>query len=924
VNARNPFVACLTLGLLCLGLLAPTTAEAVFEIKSLSAAAVNEDGTAALQAGSHPYVYTVSFDLNTDSDGVEQRLRNLIIDLPPGFVGNPLAVPRCSGSAFEGAGPRCPGNTQVGVVSVRTFGVPIPRVPVYNLVPPLGVPASIGFSLFGTNSFQEASIRTGRDYGATVSDLTLPTSRVIESVTETIWGTPAQAGHDAERECVEPGGGLFKGCPSDSFPAPFLTLPTSCGAPLETTVRADSMQEPGVYRERGVFSLDEAGNPAGLRGCERPPFEPKITARPETAAADSATGLHVNLHLPQSNDSDGIATAHLRDTVLTLPQGMAVNPSAADGLAACGSAQIDLNGPGPAQCPAASKLGTVSIESPLVDHPLPGAIYLAKQGENPFGSLLALYLAVEDPLTGVVVKLAGKVEPDPLTGQLRTTFVDNPQLPFEDLDVELDGGPRAALTTPLTCGVHTTTTELTPWTTPAGADAFPADSFPISSAPDGSVCAPSEALAPFNPSFEAGTVSPLAGSYSPFVLKMSRENGSQRFAAVGVTLPPGLTGKLAGLSECSEAQIAAAAALSSPGQGVLERGSPSCPQSSQVGTVNVGAGSGSPLYVQGHAYLAGPYKGAPLSLAIITPAVAGPFDLGVVVVRSALHVDQTTAQITVESDPIPTILQGIPLDIRSIAVNVDRDTFTLNPTNCEEAQVSGRATSTSGQGALLSNRFQVGGCKGLDFTPKLSLRFSGKTKRTGNPALKAVLTQPPGQAGIRRAVVILPRSEFIDNRHINNPCTRVQFNAGAGKGAECPPSSILGTARAFSPLLDRPLEGPVYFRSNGGERELPDLVASLDGKVHLNVVGFVDSIRTKGSEGSRLRNTFATVPDAPVSRFVLELAGGKKGLLQNSTDICKVTNVATARFSAQNGKVALLRPQIATGCKKREGGRAGR
>jgi hypothetical protein len=905
--------------LLFLGGLGPTAAEATFEIKNLSATATNEDGTSAMQAGSHPYEYTLSFDLNTDSEGVEQNLRNLIVDLPQGFVGNPLAVPRCSGAAFEGQAPRCPGNTQVGVVAVRTFGVLLPSIPVYNLVPSLGVPVSIGFSLFGVNSFQEASIRTGRDYGATVSDITLPTSRVIESVTETIWGTPAQAGHDAERQCVEPeSGGVFKGCPSDSFPSPFLTLPTSCAGPLVTTVRADSLQEPGIFRESSALSLDEGGNPAGLGGCERPPFEPSIAARPETAAADSPTGLHVNLHLPQGADSDGIATAHLKDTVLTLPAGMAVNPSAADGLVACGSAQIDLEGPGPARCPAASRLGTVSIRSPLVDHPLPGAVYLAKQDDNPFGSLLALYLAVEDPLTGVVVKLAGKVEPDPATGQLKTTFADNPQLPFEDFDVDLDGGPRAALTTPLSCGTHTTTTRLTPWTTPAGADAFPSDSFPISANAGGGACVPDEAGAPNQPSFEAGTMAPLAGTYSPFVLKLSRENGSQRFAALDLTLPPGLTGKLAGLTECSEAQIAAAAARSNPGEGVLERESPSCPQSSEVGTAIVGAGSGSPLYVQGNAYLAGPYRGAPLSLAVITPAVAGPFDLGTVVVRSALYVDQASAQITVKTDPLPTILQGIPLDLRSIAVRVDRDQFTLNPTSCEEMHVTGTAVSTAGQPAPLDNRFQIGACQGLAFKPKLSLKLSGKTKRSGNPALKAVLTQPPGQANISRVSVVLPRSEFIDNRHINNPCTRVQFNAGAGNGAECPPKSVLGRARAFTPLLDKPLEGPVYFRSNGGERALPDLVIALHGQVDLNVVGFVDSVAKKGSDSSRIRNTFATVPDAPVSKFVLELDGGKKGLLQNSVNLCKVKNVAQVKLRAQNGKAHDVAVKVGNEC----GGRA--
>jgi hypothetical protein len=913
MSARRALRACFALSLLLLFAL-PAVAQAEFGIKSLSTSALEENGTVDTRAASHPFKYSVSFEMNQDEEGKpEGALRDVIVELPPGLVGNPRAMPRCTGAQFEGEFGNCPGNTQIGLARVKVFeiGEEIEAVhAIYNLVPPLGVAAAVGFNLNGALTIQEASLRTGADYGANVSDITIPTNVFIRSVSAEIWGVPADHGHDAERECINKSGNFFVGCEVEVPPIPFLTLPSACGGPLEVRMKADSLQEPGVFKEANALSLNEFDQPVGLDSCSEPPFKPSIEVDPETSSADSPTGLHVKVELPQNEAPDQLlATAHLKDAVVTLPAGLAVNPSSADGLGACTAAQIDLKGPGPAKCPAASKLGTVAVHTPLLDHPVKGAVYLAKQGENPFGSLIAIYLAVNDPITGVIVKLAGKVEPDPVSGQLRTSFKENPQLPFEDFELDFNGGPIAALTTPPTCGTYTTSADFTPWSTPEGKDAFPESSFEVTAGPDGAPCASSESQLPHNPSFEAGSAGTLAASFAPFVLRLSRNNGSQRLSAVNVTLPPGLSAKLAGTTECSEAQIAAAIARSNPGEGALEKASPSCPASSEVGTVIAGAGSGNPLFVSGHAYLAGPYKGAPLSLAIITPAVTGPFDLGVVAVRSALYVDESTAQATVKSDPLPTILQGIPLDVRSVAVKVDRPEFSLNPTNCEEMAVSGEAISSAGAIAPLSNRFQVGGCRGLDFSPKLSLQMKGATRRSGHPAFKAVLTQPSGQANIARTVVILPPTTFIDQNHIANPCTRPQFAEG-----KCPPASVLGKARAFTPLLDKPLEGSLYFRSNGGERELPDVVADLNGKIHVVLVGFVDSVHRKGSESSRVRTTFAHVPDAPVSKAIVELRGGKKGLLVNSANICKVPNRATVKMRGQNGKAHDSNQRIATSC----------
>jgi hypothetical protein len=897
---------------LLLALLAPAAAQADFGIKAFSITAIDEAELPDNQAGSHPFEYIVNFTMNQNGeDKPEGKLSELFLELPPGLVGNPLSLPRCKRADFDmNLVPACRGNAQVGVIDLELEqGAIHAEAPVYNITPSPGSPATLGTSIDNNNSFQEASLRTGSDYGVTIADITVPTKVEIQRVSVHIWGQPMLSVHDPQRTCVnpiDPELAVIIGCSSDTEPAPFLSLPTSCAGPLSTTVKVLSLQ--------GGKDSAKSISP-GLENCEALHFLPAISARPETAAADSPTGLAVGIHIPQDEAPKQLASAHLRETVVTLPAGLTVNPSAAIGRGACSPAQIDLHGTGAANCPADSKLGTVAVESPLVDHPLPGSVYLAAQGDNPFGSLLALYVTVNDPLTGIVVKLAGKVEPDQTSGQLKATFKENPQLPFEDFKLNFFGGPRAALTTPPTCGTYTTETQMTPWSAPEGLAATPFDAFAVTEGANGGPCPASEAQMPNAPSFEAGTSAPVAGAYSPFVLKLSRENGSQRLAALNVTMPPGLSAKLAGVAECSEPQIAAALARKNPGEGALELAAPSCPKSSEIGFVNVGAGSGSPLYVQGHAYLAGPYKGAPLSLVIITPAVAGPFDLGVVVVRSALFVDESTAQVTVKSDPLPSILQGIPLEVRSVAVHVDRDQFTLNPTNCAAKEVKAQALSPLGASGPLGQHFQVAGCRGLEFTPKIALRFSGGTRRTNHPAFKATLTRAAGQANFGKVSVTLPSTQFIDQNHVGNPCTRPRFAE-----EKCPPISELGTVTAYTPLLDKPLTGKVYFRANGGERPLPDVVADLHGQVHFVLVGFVDSLHKKGSEQSRVRTTFAQNPDAPVSKVVISLFGGKRGVLVNSQNLCKtkVPQSAIVKMAGQNGRSHDSEPKIANNCPKKK------
>jgi hypothetical protein len=900
------------------------------------------DGSPTTGAASHPYQYTTSFAVNTELAPpgsnlpfvpAQGDLKQIEVALPPGLIGNPSAAKACTMEQFNtthpGSGPdgqgltlnECPDDSAVGLIIVQQFegaGAMGP-IPLYNLVPPKGMPAQLGFQpIFGLPFFINTKLRSDGDYGITAYLDNTTEAKRVTAATTFIWGVPAHPSHDRLRGSCVDGVSLFSyslgNCPAGIEAKPFMRLPSSCAEPLSTTISIDTWLNPGVFASASFTE------PAPV-GCEAPDFSPTIEARPTTNVTDAPSGLHFNLHLPQkaNEDPEGLSEADLRDATVTLPKGLLVNPSSADGLAGCSPAQIGLSTPvgqaaasfsaKPPQCPDASKVGKVEVDTPLLDHPLPGAVYLANPHENPFNSLIAIYITVDDPQSGVVVKLAGHVQPDPLTGQLTTTVSGSPQAPFEDFQLDFFEGARAPLRTPATCGTHTTTSSLKPWSAPAfGPNATPSDSFQITTAPAGAGSCPGTPPGqPNSPGFQAGTAAPVAGAFSPFALRLARADGSQEIKGLNLTLPPGLTGRLAGLSYCSDGALASAASKS----GRSEQGSPSCPLSSQLGTVTVAAGAGpAPYHAQGKAYLAGPYKGAPISMAVITPAVAGPFDLGTVVVRAALQVDPETARIKAVSDPIPSILQGIPLDVRSIDLRVDRPNFTLNPTSCEPFAFAGQVLSVLDQAATLNSRFQVGGCQDLAFKPKLDLRLKGGTKRADHPQLTATLKMPPKGANIAKAQVALPRSVFLDQANIRTICTRVQFAASA-----CPKGAIYGYAKAWTPLLDEPLQGPVYLRSS--DNLLPDLVADLNGQIHVVLHGRTDSIR------GGIRNTFEGVPDAPASKFVLSLKGGKRGLLVNSRNICKGKNKATAIFTAQSGKVSEFRPVLKAQCggKKPRGGK---
>ena len=913
-----------------------------------------EDGAPITQAGSHPYQMTV--DLGLPSKKLSKSLLNnghphdIYTDLPRGLVVDPAASPvLCTEAelthenAGGGASPdgNCPPASQVGTVAVTTVisGPVASTDPLYNMVPPPGVAASLGLDALGVSIYIHilGGVRSDGDFGlsAAVENVQGFGANPLFNSQVQLWGDPSASAHNGLRgNCANFGGT----CPTEPQDTALLTMPSQCsGSPAEFKLRADTWEQPGVFKERGYESADLAGNPVATDGCNQLEFEPSVEAKPTTNLAESPTGLDVNLHQPQDFDLEALSTAALREATVTLPVGMTLNPAAAAGIAGCSASQIGLLSAigqtpvrlskEPNSCPDASKLGTVEVTSPAIaqrnaEHkleldpetgqpipePLKGSIYLAKPFENPFDSLLAIYLVIEDPKTGIIAKLGGKITADPNTGQLVTRFQEAPQLPLEDVRTHFFGGARAPLISPPLCGTHTTTTTLVPWSSPEGADAHPSDSFATSAFPGGGNCPTSAGQAPNAPAFSAGTIAPVAGAYSPFVLKLSREDGSQRLSGLDTTLPPGLIGKLAGLKLCSEAQIAAAKAREAPNKGAVEKASPSCPASSEVGTLNVGAGAGpTPLYVQGHVYLAGPYKGAPLSLAVITPAVAGPFDIGAVTIRVALNVDPKSAQIHAVSDPFPTVLEGIPLDVRSAAIELPRPDFTLNPTSCDPMAITGNAATVPGQLAPLRSPFQVGGCSSLGFKPKLELRLKGGTKRGGHPAFQATYKPKAGDANVKSLVVRLPRSAFLDQAHIRTICTRVQFAAKA-----CPKGSQYGYITAWTPLLEEPLKGPVYLRSS--DHNLPDLLFDLHGIIDVEVATRIDSV--KGG----IRASIESAPDAPLSKVVLNMQGQKKGLIVNSRNLCKGANRAQVELEGQNGKVSDSKPELKPDC----GGRGGK
>ena len=927
---------------LALALLAAAPAQAKFGLNGFKVTFDEEDGSAATVAGSHPYQATTTFNVNTKpnpdtGEGTpEEDAKNLRFQFPPGFIGSTTAVDQCTSTEFltvdEEGYPGCPNKTAVGAYQAQVqFPAPAQLFdgPVYNLVPPPGVAAKIGFVVFNTPVTTEIGVNQKPPYNLTASALNVPQVLELLGTSFQIWGTPGDPVHDPYRgRClantkVSKYGELISAgiCHTGQPETPFLTLPRSCTGPLTSTYEAVSWQQPNAAPDKGSFQAP------GMTDCPGIGLSPEIKAKTSTAAADSASAFDFDLSLANEGfaEKGKRSQSDVEKARVTLPAGISVNPSSAVGLAACTKAQYEAETltsvPGQG-CPQASKVGEVEAETPAAaGKVIKGPIYVASQDDNPFNSLIALYIVLREPGLGAFVKLPIKVEPSeeqgPNAGRLVTVLDDAPQVPVSRFSFHFKDGPRAPLVTPSTCGTFNVEAQFSPWSDPSGA--VPASApLTVSSGVGGGPC-PVGAL-PFRPGFGAGSLNNAAGAYSPFDMRFTRQDGDQDITRFDAVLPKGVTAKLAGVGKCPESAIATAKAKS----GRAELAAPSCPASSRIGSSLVAAGVGSTLsYVPGSLYLSGPFGGDPLSVISITPAVVGPFDVGTVVVHEALTVDPETAEVKADgshSEPIPHMLKGIPAKVREVRVQVDRPNFMLNPTSCAVKQAKATLfgsyldvfSPADDSQVTLTQRYQAANCAALKFKPSLALSLKGAVKRGGHPSLKGVLTYPPGggYANAAKAVVTLPHSAFLDQSHIRTVCTRVQFAA-----KQCPAGSIYGKAKAITPLLDEPLEGPVYLRSSSNP--LPDLVVALHGAIDVNLVGRIDSVN------ARIRTSFESAPDAPVSKFTLEMQGGKKGLIVNSRNLCVRKSKAIVALTAQNGKALEQSPVVKASCKKGAKGKGG-
>jgi hypothetical protein len=934
------------------------------------------------QAGARPDG-TTTFAVKREGD-----TDNFYVDLPAGFVGDPGGVPKCTAEQFAVKPQQCHPSTQVGVLTLRhlsgnggsfgSFNANVDTVPVYNLEPRKGNAAELGLVQISgegrVTSRIVAKARTSGDFGVTGFVGQIPGSALpLSAQSITFWGVPWDSAHDVWRapqglasgstgchelpgtvgDKVIPSGGLSPGCRQSYDPSwgplrPFLSNPTECsGQQLTTGLATDAYQRPGAFTADGDPDLSDsdwktAQSPAPpVTGCDKPPFEPGATFAPTSTAADSPSGLSVDVTVPQNRDlpfgppapgadqgeidayvdaalahwkSDaGLATAQLDKTVVTLPEGVSVNPAAASGLLACPDSVLGLrqlgnpplfnnvdpfDGRG-VECPGSSKIGTVEVETPLLEEPLTGEVVLGEpRSKNPLsGQMLRLFLIVRNQDRGIVAKIHGSTVADPVTGRLTTTFDNNPRIPFEKLHLEIEGGSRGVLAMPQACGAKSTQSVFSPWTAAHGEQPPNAVSRTIA---DGFTVG-GDCSRPFAPPLTAGMDNRQGGAGGTFSFQFSRRDGERWLRGLTAKLPTGLLASVRDVPLCSSAQAAAAA----------------CPAASRIGTVDAGAGSGTPFFLErkGELFLTEGYRGCAYGLAVKVRAIAGPFrgpwELSPIVVRQAVCVDRTTAQVTAISDPFPTIHHGIPLRVRQVTVKVDRAGFMRNPSDCSAKRIEAKLTSSDGLAVDRSVPFQAIGCAALAFKPKLKMSLIGKkqTKTGKHPGVRAVVTQKRGEAGIAKAVVRLPLSLALDPDNAQALC---EYEDGTKPDIErhCPKGSIVGSARAVSPLLKKPLTGRVYFVKNvrissTGNRiaTLPMIVVALRGEIAVNLRGV-----SRTTKAGKLVNTFAKVPDAPVSRFSLSIAGGRNGILavtrtrRAKIDVCRRRNVVEADMNGQNGR----------------------
>jgi hypothetical protein len=875
----------------------------------------NPDGSVDPQAGAHPFQLSTTIVFNAGAEnefaGVNgggklaqpALIKDVHVQLPPGLVGNPTPFPQCSEAQFEHE--ECPADTQVGM-AVTTIGSPgygtFPAG-IYNLPPAPGEPARFAFEAEIVPVFLDTEVRNGKDYGVTVSSDNITELAELLSSQITIWGVPGDPRHDSSR-----------GGEPDKVDTPLLAMPTACGnpstEPFGASMEMDSWSSLGHPQQFGApvsYKLHDQSDPSiALDGCNRLGFEPSISVAPDVPEASSPSGLSVTLHVPQEEvlTAKGLAESDVRQTTVTLPEGVKINPAGADGLEACTDVgepgrpqgEIALHSVEPVLCPNASKIGTVSITTPLLPEALEGAVYLAAQNENPFGSLVAMYIVAQDPKAGVFVKLAGEVSLNEVTGQITAVFAQ-PPLPFEQATLHFFGGARGPLATPASCGAYTTTTSIAPWS--GNPPATPSSTFNITSGPSGSACT---SPLPFAPTLTAGTTSIQAGGFSPFTMTMSRTDGNQNLDSIQLKMPPGMLGTLSGTKLCGEPQA--------------DEGK--CGPESLIGTTTVGVGVGGDPYTVtgGEVFITGPYEGAPYGLSIVNPAKAGPYDLGKVIVRAKIEVDPSTAALKITTDStgpyrIPTIIDGIPLEIQHVNVTIDRPDFTFNPTDCSPLAITGSLQSSEGATDELSVPFQVTNCAVLAFKPQLSASTSGQASRANGASFDVKLSYPAGpyDANIARVKVELPKQLPSRLTTLQKACAAATFEANP---ASCPAASIIGHATAVTPVIPVPLTGPAYFVSHGGEA-FPSLIIVLQG--YGTTVDLVGS--TFISKAGVTSSTFKTIPDVPVGTFELTLPEGPYSALAANVDLCTSKGLAMpTEFVGQNGALVKTSTKIAvTGCK---------
>ncbi len=911
-----------------------SSTPAPFAIKDFGFGATGLDGALDTQAGAHPYAASTTLNLTKEiipegGRGVyepAQGLKDVLVDLPLGFAGSALAARQCPFSKLEedGAADKyyCPADTQIGNVTMHIILASGPTSslgqntspvsPLYNMVPEHGHAAEFAFrfgEFFDVHLFADV-VRTAAGYVLRVTspddpspiDFAAQKGGTLSGITLTLFGDPEaeDGGVSSQGKEGDVGGTESSG----NLPVPFFTNPTECSeAPQTATVHIDTWTHRGIYNADGTpnFSdpnwLEAKSMLPATTGCELLQFSPSLTAALDTAQADSPTGLTTHLTIPQAPNEDfSLATADLRDATVALPAGLALSPSAADGLQACSDAQFAEESTQPAACPEASQVGTVVAHTPVLGEPLEGQVFLGTPNCGPCtlqdaqnGNLVRLFMQLRAPASGIVLKIPGTTTVDPTTGALTTSFPESPQQPLGDLTFTLKSGPRAPLATPQTCGTFTTNSTLTPWSAPeSGPPALSASPFEIASN-----CNPG-----FSPSATSGTTNNQAGAFSPFVLTASRTDGEQDLSRVSATTPPGLLAILKGVERCPEPQASQGA----------------CGANSLIGHASALAGAGShPFYAQGgQVFLTGPYRGAPFGLSVVVPAVAGPFNLGNIVVRAAVSVDPHTAQINVVSDPLPSMVDGIPLQVKTVNVSIDRQSFMFNPTNCEPLSVGGTLTSTQGASASVSSHFQATNCAALPFKPVFAVSTQAKSSKQNGASLTVKGTFPSGEANIHSVAVVLPKQLPARLTTIQQACPEATF---AANPASCPAGSNIGIATATTPILATPVSGPAYLVSHGGAA-FPDVVAILQAEgITVDLVGSVNI--KKGITSS----DFATVPDAPITSFQLTLPegphSGLTAVLPASAkgNLCGTSLTMPFTITGQNGAVVKQNEKIAvTGC----------